>query len=179
MKKLRKINKKKGILFWVTGLSGSGKTTIAKKITKDINSLYGPTVVISGDNLRNMFNLKGYSYKERLITVQKYCKLAKFLTLQKINVIFAVIGMMDSIRKWNRKNIENYIEIYIQSEIKKIIKQKKKKIYFSAKKNLVGLDIKPEFPKNPDIILKNNFDKNINQLSKNLVGKIQFLIKDF
>ena len=134
MKKLRKINKKKGILFWVTGLSGSGKTTIAKKITRKINKLYGPTVVISGDNLRNMFNLKGYSYKDRLDTVKKYCKLSKFLTSQKINVVFAVIGMMDLVRDWNRKNIDNYVEIYIKSEIKEIIRRKKKKIYFLSKK---------------------------------------------
>lgn len=179
MKKLRKINKKKGILFWVSGLSGSGKTTIAKKITKDIKKLYGPTVVISGDSLRNMFNLKGYSYNERLTTVKKYCRLSKFLTSQKMNVIFAVIGMMKSIREWNRKNIDNYIEIYIKSDIKEIIKQKKKKIYFSSKKNLVGLDIKPEFPKKPDIILKNDFKTNVNELSKKLVGKIQKQINDF
>ena len=134
MKKLRKINKKKGILFWVTGLSGSGKTTIAKKITRKINKLYGPTVVISGDNLRNMFNLKGYSYKDRLDTVKKYCKLSKFLTSQKINVIFAVIGMMDPVRDWNRKNIDNYVEIYIKSEIKEIIRRRKKKFIFYQKK---------------------------------------------
>ena len=133
MKKLRKINKKKGILFWVTGLSGSGKTTIAKKITRKINKLYGPTVVISGDNLRNMFNLKGYSYKDRLDTVKKYCKLSKFLTSQKINVVFAVIGMMDLVRDWNRKNIDNYVEIYIKSEIKEIIRRRKKNLLFIKK----------------------------------------------
>ena len=86
---------------------------------------------------------------------------------------------MKSIREWNRKNIDNYIEIYIKSEIKEIIKQKKKKIYFSSKKNLVGLDIKPEFPKKPDIILKNNFKTDVNELSKKLVGKIQKQINDF
>ena len=86
---------------------------------------------------------------------------------------------MKPIREWNKKNIDNYIEIYIKSEIKDIIKQKKKKIYFSSKQNLVGLDIKPEFPKKPDIILKNNFKINVNELSKKLVGKIQKLISDF
>ena len=63
----KKINKNKGILFWVTGLSGSGKTTISKKIKKDISKNYGPTIVVSGDDLRQIFNLKGYSYSERLI----------------------------------------------------------------------------------------------------------------
>ena len=81
-----------------------------------------------------MFNLKGYSYKDRLDTVKKYCKLSKFLTSQKINVIFAVIGMMDPVRDWNRKNIDNYVEIYIKSEIKEIIRRRKKNLFFIKKK---------------------------------------------
>ena len=115
---------------------------------KKLRKINGPTVVISGDSLRNMFNLKGYSYNERLTTVKKYCRLSKFLTSQKMNVIFAVIGMMKSIREWNRKNIDNYIEIYIKSDIKEIIKQKKKKIYFSSKKILLDLILNQSFLKN-------------------------------
>ena len=80
-----KINKKYGILFWITGLSGSGKTTLAKKIYK-INKIYGPTIILSGDDIRNIFSLKGYSYKERSKVVLSYCKLAQLLTKQKINV---------------------------------------------------------------------------------------------
>ena len=49
----------------------------------------------------------------------KYCKLAKFITSQNVNVVFAVIGMMDKIRVWNKKNITNYVEIYIKSDLKK------------------------------------------------------------
>ena len=61
--KRKKINKKKGILFWITGLSGSGKTSLAKKIKKDISKKYGPTIIISGDNLRSIFCLNKYDYK--------------------------------------------------------------------------------------------------------------------
>ena len=59
MKKLIK-NKNKGILFWVSGLTESGKITIAKKIKKDIINNYGPTLLVSGDNLRKIFNFKKY-----------------------------------------------------------------------------------------------------------------------
>ena len=58
MKKFKKKNPNKGILFWVTGLSGSGKTTLAKKIKREIQSLYGPTIVVSGDDIRRIFNFK-------------------------------------------------------------------------------------------------------------------------
>ena len=50
------LKKNKGILFWITGLSGSGKTTIAEKIKKDISNKYGATLIFSGDDLRKLFN---------------------------------------------------------------------------------------------------------------------------
>ena len=86
--------------------------------------------------------------------------------------------MMDEPRMWNKKNIKNYVEIFIKSNVNTIIKSKKKKIYKNKiKKNLVGINIKPEYPKNPDIIIVNNFDKSIKDLSKQLLNKIKKLIK--
>ena len=125
----------KGILFWITGFSGSGKTQIAKKIYPSIKKKYGPTILFNGDDIRRIFNFKEYSAKKRLSLVMKYCKFAKFITNQNINLIFAVVGMMDVIRNWNKKNISNYVENYIKADLKKIIKVKKKK--FTIKKILV------------------------------------------
>ena len=175
MKKI-KLKKNKGILFWITGLSGSGKTRIAKRIIGEITKSYGKTIVLSGDDIRNIFKLKGYSYKDRLDTVFKYCKLAKKITSQNVNVIFAVIGMMEKLRKWNRKKQSNYVEIFIKSDLKKIVKAKKKKLYHKKISKIVGIDIKPEFPKKPHIIIKNNFDKDVNYLSKEVIKKIKNLL---
>ncbi len=175
--KKKKINSNKGILFWVTGLSGSGKTTLSKKIKKDIEKLYGPTLLVSGDDIRRIFDFKKYTAKERRTLVLKYCKFAKFITNQNINLIFAAVGMMDSVRYWYKKNISNYVEIYIKADLKKIIKTKKKKIYH--KKNvgdIVGISIKPEFPKKPDILLRNNFKQDINLLANNLINRIKQVI---
>ena len=163
----------KGTLFWITGVSGSGKTQIAKKIKTQIIKNYGPTILFSGDDIRRIFNLKGYTYEDRFKTVMKYCKLAHSITNQKINVIFAVIGMMHSVRTWNKKNIKNYVEIYIKSDLKKIIKRGKKKIYHQNKSNIIGLDIKAEYPKNPHILLHNNFKKDIKAYSSELMIKIK------
>ncbi len=178
MKKI-KIIKNKGILFWITGLSGSGKTTIAHKIKSKIQKKYGPTIVVSGDDLRNIFNFKNYDSKERIILSKKFNKFAKFITNQNINLIFAVVGMIHSMRAWNKKNIKNYIEIYIKSDLKNIIKFKRKKIYFKKNNNesIVGINIKPQFPKKPHIMINNRFDKPINRLSDNIIKKIDKLIE--
>lgn len=174
---MKKKNKNKGILFWVTGLSGSGKTVIAENIKNDIIKNYGPTLLVSGDDLRQIFEFNKYTAEERKLLGKYYCNFAKFITNQKINLIFAAVAMRNSTRNWNRKNIDNYLEIYIKTDIKTIIKVKKKKIYH--KKNsgdIVGIDIKPELPKNPDITIDNNFKKTTLALSKELIRKIRSII---
>ena len=176
MRKKNKFLRKKGILFWVTGLSGSGKTAISKKIFPLIKKKYGPTILISGDDMRNIFNLNKYDRASRLRNGISFSKFSKHITDQGINIIINLIGMFHTVRKMNRKNLSNYIEIYIESDVKKIISKGKKKIY-KEKKNLVGRDIKAEFPKKPDIKIKNNFDKTINQISIELFNKIRRIKK--
>ena len=168
--------KDKGILFWITGLSGSGKTTLAKNIFPFIKKKFGPSIHLDGDSLRQILNLKGYSFKERLSNSEKFTKLAKLLTDQGINVVFSLVGLMNKPRNWNKKNIKKYIEIYIKSDVKKIISIKKKNIYRN-KRNLVGVNIKPQFPKKPDIILDNTFQKNLKYLDKELINKILIVVK--
>jgi adenylylsulfate kinase len=164
--------KNKGILFWLTGVSGSGKSSLGKNIKKEIINLYGPTLLINGDNLRKIFKLYDYSTKGRLNNGLKFIKLAKFITDQKINIIFCIVGMFHRIRNVNKKNIKNYLEIYIKADINKIIRLKKKNVYLK-KRNVIGVDLIPEYPESPDIILKNNFDKNIKHLSNELIKKIK------
>lgn len=82
---------------------------------------------------------------------------------------------MNKPRAWNRKNISKYVEIYIKSDVKKIISTNKKKIY-KKKKNIVGINIKPQFPKNPDIIINNTLDINLKSLDLELRNKIQKLL---
>jgi len=173
----KKINKNKGILFWVTGLSGSGKTTISKKIKKDIVKFYGPTILFSGDDLRKIFKFNKYTSIERQANAKKFCNFAKFITDQKVNLIFAIVGMMHSPRNWNKKNIDNYLEIYIKANIKSIIKVNKKKIYHEINSgDIVGINIKPELPKKADITIINNFKKSTDILSNELVKKIRAII---
>ena len=170
------ITKKKGILFWITGLSGSGKTSLAKKIFPFINKKYGPSVHLDGDKLRQILDLHGYTFEDRISNSEKFTKIAKLLTDQGINVVFSLVGLMDKPRTWNRKNITNYVEIYIKSDIKEIILKNKKKIY-KKKKNIVGLNIDPQFPKKPDIIIENKFDKNLINLNLELQNKIHKFLK--
>ena len=67
---MKKFKKNKGILFWITGLPGSGKTSIAKEIFPHVKKKFGQTILISGDDLRKLFKLKSFSKKNRLIVLK-------------------------------------------------------------------------------------------------------------
>ena len=138
----------------------------------DIIKKYGPTIIISGDDLRKTFDLKKYTRKDRLFYALSYSKFCQRITNQKINVIISTVSLFHKVRKWNKTNINNYLEIYIKSDIKKIIKLKKKYFYKVKSQNVLGKDIKPEFPKKPDIIIKNSFQQKINQMSKKIIQKL-------
>ena len=79
--------------------------------------------------------------------------------------------MYKKIRDMNRKNIKNYIEIYIENKNYKGVTKFKK-----LKKNIVGINIKAELPNKPDIKILNNFDLDIKLISKNLMKKIEKII---
>ena len=177
------MNKKNGILFRISGLPGSGKTEIAKLIHPKIQKIFGPTLMYSGDDLRKIFNNKSYKLKDRYKFGLQNIDLINLLISQNINVIFATVGLSSKIRKAFKNKISNYIEIVIKSEFDELKKRKNRKFYNNNSKNVWGKDIKVEFPNNPDVIIINDFKKNLNHLKnillKNLISlkKIKNFIK--
>lgn len=176
MKKI-KIKKNNGILFFITGLSGAGKTSTSLKIKKYIIKSFGPTVIIHSEKIRKIYNFKGFNKNERISLGSQHINLLNLILKQKINVIYDAIALSDKLRTLKRKKIKNYVEIFIKSDVKKIIKfNKKKKIYNKLKSNIVGVDIRAEFPKNPHITINNDFKKNISNLTTELEKKISKII---
>ena len=135
---MKKFKRNKGILFWSTGLSGSGKTSIAEKIKNKIIKKYGPTLTLSGDDLRTIFNYKKFSRKSRIQYALSYSKFCKYITNQNINVILSTVSLFHKVRNWNRKKINNYVEIYIETDSKKVFKKKNKYFYKGNHKNVMG-----------------------------------------
>ena len=78
--------------------------------------------------MRSIFKLNKYDKKSRLSNAINFSKFSEFITSQGVNVIFANIGMFHKARERNRYKIKNYIEIYIQAKLNKIIKKGKKNI---------------------------------------------------
>jgi adenylylsulfate kinase-like enzyme len=165
--------KKKKYIFWITGLSGSGKTTIGKAILPQIRKKFGNTILINGDNIREIYDFKKFDKTSRLKLAKSNFDLCFFLVNQGCNIIFTTVGLMHELQNYNRKiGKSKYIEIFIEADIKKIIKKKSKFFYRKKTNNVVGLNIKPEFPKKPDIKIENKFNMPIKEIKEILLKKI-------
>ena len=158
-------NRKQGILFWITGLQGSGKTLISKKLKPKIDKLYGKTLFCDGDLVRKMFEFKDYSMKGRLKIDKYYRNFCKFIINNNLNLIFATLSMSHKVRAQNRKIFKNYIEIYVVRNKKLRIKSRKKIFKIIKNENY-------ELPKKPNIKINNNYkidvvvDKTLKKVKK-------------
>ena len=80
--------------------------------------------------------------------------------------------MFNELRTWNKKNIKNYVEIFIKANIEKLKKQKKRRLY-KYNKNVVGIHIKPQFPNKPNIKVLNNFKESIRDIAGKIFKQIE------
>lgn len=164
----------KGILYWITGLSGSGKTTIGSSLYYELKKRYSNLVILDGDILKKLTgDSLGYSKEDRLKRAGIYSNFCKILTDQGISVIICTVAMYDSVRQWNRNHIERYVEIFLDVE-KAVLMERDKKGLYSGQlagkvSDVAGLDIEVEFPKNPDIILKNNGNISVAECVKRIL----------
>lgn len=154
------------MIIWITGMSGSGKTTLGTEIIRllrerEINN----AVLIDGDNFRRFFSVDlGYSLEDRKENERRIYQLCSYLDSQNIHVICAVLSLFPEYEELNRKNFDNYCEIYIDVPFSLLVNQRDYKgLYREAltgkKTNVVGVDIKFDVPKNPDIVISNTASK--------------------
>jgi len=157
-------------LIWITGLAGSGKTSIGKAVFKKLKKLDPATAFVDGDNYRELFNSYGYSREDRIKIAKKLIKLCYFLIQQNINVVCCTISLFNEIHEENRKLFDKYYEIYISCKMEELVRRDQKGLYSKALdgeiNNVVGVDIDFDIPKEPFLSLDNSKNEN---LKKNII----------
>lgn len=166
---------KEGIVLWITGLAGAGKSTIAKEVYNKLKAQKDNVVYLDGDVLRETFgNDLGYTLEDRKKSAMRYSRLCKLLSRQNIDVVCSTISMFDDCRRWNRENIKNYKEVYIKVPMR--ILKKRKEIYNKALngeiKNVIGVDLKAEKPKNPDLVIINNNEASVDNIVEQIYERM-------
>ena len=169
--------------YWVTGLSATGKTTLSSLLVTHLRSLGKTVIYLDGDDLRQVLADQTYTRKERIALAMRYARLCKLLSEQGIDVVIAVIGLFKEVHKWNRENITNYIEIFIDTPLSELQKRDPKNIYRDFElgliKNVAGIDLKIDIPSNPDIYLKwsekSTIDSMFNELVKSIENRVDII----
>ena len=165
-----------GKCYWVTGLSATGKTTLSTMLVKKLRSSGRQIIHLDGDDLRQVMSKKTYTREDRVSLGMRYARLCNLLCGQGIDVVIATIGLYKELQDWNRKNIINYVEIFIDTPLEELIKRDPKGLYKAHLSgelpNMAGMDLKVDFPESPDILLKWTEEKSIQSMFDELISKI-------
>jgi len=177
-----KASNESGICYWITGLSGAGKTTISLELVKLMRKNHKNVVFLDGDNLRNIFKNKNYSLSERLSLSYQYSSMTKLLSDQGIHVVIAVMALFHEIHQWNRKHISNYVEVFLDVSLTELERRDPKGLYKNYRlgkiSGMAGLDLKADLPIKPDFYFDWNENKNIVDISNTLFNDFQNRIKN-
>jgi adenylylsulfate kinase len=153
-------NLKKSWTIWFTGLHGSGKSTIAAKLAEILKKHNIQFVLLDGDELRKTISSDlGYSLEDRNAHMKRVVDLCKTTIEKGISCIACVASPTESSREYARQKLEKVIVVYAKCPIEVCEKRDVKGHYKKAKRkekgfeNFLGVNLKFEEPKNPDIIL--------------------------
>ena len=105
----------------------------------------------------------GHSMEDRRKNAGRISRFCKLLDDQKIDVVCCILSIFEESREWNRQNLQEYTEVFIDVPVEELLKRDSKGLYQKALdgkiKNVVGFDIPFKRPKNSDLIIQNNGSK--------------------
>ena len=144
-------------VYWLTGLSGAGKTTIGTLLYQKLREEQDNVVFLDGDQLRQVFGDDlGYTPDQRLKSAMRNARLCKLLSDQGMDVVCCTISMFDSVRDWNRTHIPGYVEVYLRVSLETLYQRDQKGLYTQGDGTVAGVHFSVEEPKHPDLVLDNN-----------------------
>lgn len=155
-----KVKKQQPLVLWMTGLSGSGKSTIANEIEKKLSSMGKHTFLLDGDNIRHGLNKDlGFTEADRIENIRRVGEVAKLMTDAGLIVITAFISPFRAEREMVRKllNDGEFVEIFVDTPLEIAEKRDVKGLYKKARagnlKNFTGIDSPYEAPIQPEIVV--------------------------
>lgn len=175
----KKSNGHNSFLLWFTGLSGSGKSTIANRVEEELQKMRVKTYSLDGDNIRKGINSDlTFSPEDRSENIRRIAEVANLM----IDAGLVVLAAFVSPYKKDRDNIRdivkdvNFVEIYINTSLEECERRDVKGLYKKARageiKNMTGISAPYEAPKNPDIEI-NTEDETLEDAVKRILQHIK------
>lgn len=179
----RKLNKHNSLLLWFTGLSGSGKSTIANVVEQELYKQGFKTYTLDGDNIRKGINNDlTFSPEDRTENIRRIAETAGLM----VDAGLVVLAAFVSPYKKDRDNIKhivkdvNFVEIFINTSVEECERRDVKGLYKKARageiKNMTGISAPYEAPENPDIEIKTEnetIEEAVSKIIKYLTPKLK------
>ncbi|MDO6595869.1 adenylyl-sulfate kinase [Oceanihabitans sp. 2_MG-2023] len=154
-------NKHKSFLIWFTGLSGSGKSTIANVVEQELYKLGVKTYSLDGDNIRKGINKDlSFAPEDRTENIRRIAEIANLM----VDAGLVVLAAFVSPYRKDRENIKaivkdvNFLEVFINTSLEECERRDVKGLYKKSRageiKNMTGISSPYEAPQNPDIEIK-------------------------
>ncbi|HLL38905.1 MAG TPA: adenylyl-sulfate kinase [Rubrobacteraceae bacterium] len=170
----------RGFTLWFTGLSGSGKTTVAEIVEHELRERIGSVEVLDGDIVRtNLSKGLGFSREDRDTNVLRIGFVANLLTRNGVGVIVSAISPFKEVRDQVRREIgEGFIEIFVDAPVEvcaeRDVKGLYKKAYSGEIPQFTGVSDPYELPVDPEITLKTNEEEPADS-ARRVIAKLEEL----
>ena len=156
-------NQHRGAVIWLTGLSGAGKSTIARALEKELFALSMHTYVLDGDNLRHGLNANlGFAPEDRTENIRRVSEVAKLMADAGTVVITSFISPYRSDRARARSIAlqagAEFVEVFVDAPVEVCEQRDPKGLYKKARagqlKGFTGIDAPYESPEDPEIVVR-------------------------
>lgn len=150
----------RGIVVWLYGMSGSGKSTIANAVEKVLHEQGRMTTILDGDNLRSGINKNlGFSDDDRRENIRRVSHMARVFAEQGIITFVSIITPRHELRDLARDTIgDDYFEVFVKASYEACEQRDVKGLYAKAAsgelKNFTGKDSAFEEPQSPDLLIE-------------------------
>ena len=176
--------KQHGVMLWFTGRSGSGKSTVAIALERELHQRGLLCRILDGDNIRSGINNNlGFSPEDRVENIRRIAEVGKLFVDTGIITIAAFISPNNQLRNMASEIIgkENFIEVYISTPLEECERRDVKGLYAKARrgeiKEFTGISAPFEAPENPDIELdtsKLSLKESVDILLEAILPKVSF-----
>jgi adenylylsulfate kinase-like enzyme len=154
----------RGLVVWITGLSGAGKSSIAQQLVTVFEEKGQQVIYLDGDAVRLVINDPHISHdrESRLKNALRICRLAELLSKQGFTVIVATMSLFREVFAFNRERFPAYFEVYLQADLAHLQKRDARGLYSRAARgeasHVVGIDLPFDAPEHPHLTITNNGD---------------------
>ena len=176
----RELNGHTSKVLWFTGISGSGKSTIANAFEKALHDKGIRTYILDGDNVRHGLNNDlGFTDADRVENIRRVAEVAKLMVDAGVVVLTAFISPFRSERRMAREMFadDEFVEIFVDTPLEVAEARDPKGLYKKARRgeipNFTGIDSPYEAPENPEIRISTEND-DVETLVSKLLQQLQF-----